>query len=357
MKQNADEEQVTRWLEPVTLAEIVAALRRTGFSGDVYRGCFADLEASLDDDDAGTLHFLRYGFAEGRIFRTGLDLAAIDRLRKLPARNHLYIRNILTALVTAWTGTHVRSIATLAANGGRIDRLRAMGGVPVLILGDHSAGLYRRGASAGERWICPLAMAPFEGLDALLKTPKQSLLPPQTMPTIWKFGQSDVQARHHDLTALLAFAEPRIAAYAAFLAELVPASSRASHWIAGLFPPVWQAGREAPLAEEIGADSLAARTAMHHAFNQRLEHAVRPLGFNLIRDFEPFLTAHGIVDDRYLVPLRDSPDLDYRATHGILSTSLWNVAADRATAAPPASIRDQFANLLEEIRSVQMGVD
>ena len=368
MTESADEEQVSRWLEPVTLAEMLPALRKAGFSGDTYRGCFADLEASLDDDEAGALHFLRYGYAEGRIFRTGLDIAGLDRLQHLPARNRFYLRNVLTALVTAWTGAHVRSVANLAAHGGRIERLRAMGGVPVLILGDHSANLYRRSANAGEKWICPLAMAPLEDLDALFATPKKALLPQQAMPTIWKFGQSDMQDgwlahRLHagigqdDHAAFLAYAEPRVAAYAGFLADLVPAASRPSHWIAALFPPVWQARQGASPAAGIESDSLPARTLMHHAFNQRLEQAARPLGFNLVRDFEPFLTTHGIVDDRYLVPLRDSPDLDYRATSGILSTSLWSVAGERAASAPPVSIRDQFAGLLEEIRLVQMAVE
>ena len=371
MKQSADEERVAGWLDPVPLAEMLAVLREVGFSGDTYRGCFADLEASLDDDDAGALHFLRYGYAEGRVFRTGLDLTALDRLRQLRASNHFYLRNIFAALVTAWIGTHIRSVADLALHRGRIDRLCAMGGVPVLILGDPSAGLYRRGASAGERWICPLAMAPLAGIDELRRTPPHLLLPSTSHPTIWKFGQSDMQAGYlahrlrvsigpNDRAAFLAFAEPAITAYAAVLAEIVPPAVRASHWIAALFPPVWQAERAASaplLVEEVGADTLLERTAMFAAFNQRLEQAIRPLGFNLLRDFESFLTTYGVVDDRYLVPLRDSSDLDYRATGAILSTSLWSIAAERAAGAPPLSIGDQFTNLLQEIRQVQMTIE
>ncbi len=382
MNQNLDEEIVAGWLDPVPLPEMLAALRKIGFSGDVYRGCFADLEASLDDDAAGALHFLRHGYAEGRIFRTALDIGALSRFEQLPVRNRFYLRNILTALVAAWAGTHIRSIADLAAHATAIERLRLIGGIPVLILGDSSANLYRRGISVGDAWIIPLALTWFEGgLDELRRTPPQRLLATQpAIRTIWKFGQIDMQAgwlahrlrtgtAANDRDAFDRFADAAIAAYAEFLDKTIPAEARGgTHWIAGLFPPVWQAAPEVParlLVDEfgselpdrlagIGMDTLPERTAMHHCFNQKLERAVAPLGCHFVRDFECLLTGNGVVDDRYLMPLRDSADLDYRTTGGILSTSLWSIATTRIAAAPAASITDQFKQLLEEIRIVQM---
>ena len=388
MKQSQDEEIVAGWLEPLGLPAMLAALREVGFSGDVYRGCFADLGASLDDDDAGALHFLRHGYAEGRIFRTDLDLAGLQQLRQLPMRNRFYLQNLVVALASAWAGFHVRNGHDLAARANTIERLCTMGAVPLLIIGDRSAELYRRGASRGDRWICPLAMAPFESIDDLVAAPPERLPAPhssrtsrsQAIPTLWKFGQSDMQdgyllhrLRHgvatDDQAAFLSFAAAAIDRYAACLSRAVGREARAAHWIAGLFPPVWQRpGSEAPfplLLEEFGdalpeklaeagADSLPDRTAMHHAFNQLLEKAVTPLGFNLVQDFDSFLTAQGIVDEHFLKPLRNSSDLDYRSVGGILSTTLWSIAG---TPVPPAapSVRDQFVQLLEEIRMVQMG--
>lgn len=46
MKIDSDREIVESWLEPVSLHDVLAALRHAGFSGDVYRGCFADLNAT-----------------------------------------------------------------------------------------------------------------------------------------------------------------------------------------------------------------------------------------------------------------------------------------------------------------------
>lgn len=373
MKTNPDREIVEGWLEPVSLHDVLAALRHAGFSGDVYRGGFADLNAMLKDDEAGVVHFLRHGYAESRVFRTGLDPAGLNRLRQLPVRNRVYLRNLVVALATAWTATHIRSSADIALHGPMIEQFRIMGGVPVLILGDASANLYRRGALSGERWICPLAMAPLEGIRELLRAPAGAL-PTQksasdrdTIPTIWKFGQSDVQDGYpahrlresigcNDMKSFQAYADVTIRDYAAFLAAAVPAQERAEHWIADLFPPVWQADLE--LQERIvddRADSLLDRTAMHRVFNARLERTVAGMGFNVVRNFDSFLAAHGTIDEHYLTVRRNSDQLAYHTTRGILSVSLWNVVDSRSAAVSSTSIRDQFTQLLGEIRQVQAG--
>ena len=385
MRVSRDEEIVAIWLEPVSLRDMLTALRDTGFTGDTYRGCFADLNASLEDDAAGTLHFLRHGYAEGRIFRTGLDLAGLDRLRRLPVHNRVYLQNVLVALVAAWTGVNIRSGIDLATHGPTLDRFRAMGGVPLLILGDAAAGFYRHGVSLGDRWICPLAMAPLEGgIGALLRTPPHAparASGQDAMPTIWKFGQSDAQAGYiahrlrqgigpGDIDAFMAFAAPMIRNYAAFLAAAVPVQERREHWIASLFPPVWLAAEfELPapslvaefgpgledLIAAAGSDRLLDRTAMHREFNSLLEKTVLELGFNVLRNFDCFLAAHGVIDEQYMVAMRDLDELDYGTTRGVVSTSLWNIIDGNRSTTPPAGIQEQFEQLLEEIRLVQMG--
>lgn len=373
MKIDSDREIVESWLEPVSLHDVLAALRHAGFSGDVYRGCFADLNATLKDDEAGALHFLRHGYAESRVFRTGLDPGGLNRLSQLPVRNRAYLRNLMVALATAWTATHIRSPADIALHGPMIEQFRIMGGVPVVILGDASANLYRRGALSGERWICPLAMAPLEGIQELLRVPADRLLARKpgsdrdTIPTIWKFGQSDVQDVYpahrlresigrNDMKAFQVYADATIQDYAAFLTLAVPARERAEHWIADLFPPVWQADPD--LQEGIiddRADSLLDRTSMHQSFNARLERTVAGLGFNVVRNFDSFLAAHGTIDEHYLTVRRNSDHPAYHTTRGILSVSLWNVIDSRSVAVSSASIRDQFTQLLGEIRQVQAG--
>lgn len=384
MSADLDEGIVAGWLEPVALPDMLAALGDAGFSGDTYRGCFADLHRMLEDETAGALHFLRHGFAEGRIFRIDLDMAGLHRLSQLPVRNRFYLQNLLVALAIAWTGSTIRSVADLAARGGAIEQFRAIGAVPLLILGDASADLYRRGASSGDRWICPLAMAPLEGgIEELLRSAPQALLAPveaagPAIPTLWKFGQSDMQAgylahrlRHgiapNDADAFRAFAAPLIERYAAYLAHAVPAQQRSLHWIAGLFPPVWLASEHdlpaSHLLEEFGpdvqhriaADRLLDRTAMHQSFNMILEKTVAALGFNSLSDFDGLLAARGTVDEIYLRPRKDRHELDYQATRGILSTSLWHIVDSHPSPASPGSIREQFAKLLEEIRLVQTG--
>ncbi len=387
MRTARDEEIVDAWLDPVSLPDMLSMLREAGFSGDVYRGCFGDLNANLEDDEAGALHFLRHGYAEGRIFRTGLDLAGLSRLRQLPVHNRVYLQNLLVALVTAWTGTNIRSAVDVAAYDSTIEQFGALGGVPLVILGDVSAGLYRRGVSSRERWICPLAMAPLKGIEALLRTEPHTLLAPRrdagrdAMPTIWKFGQSDMQAgylahrlRHAigpgDMEAFVAFAASVIKNYAALLAAAVPVQERPEHWIASLFPPVWQAaelqlpvpGLVAEFGSDVmemiaaaGPDRLLDLTMMHELFNTRLERTVTELGFSVVRDFDCFLTAHGVIDEHYMVATKDSAELDYGITRGIISTSLWNIVNGHPAGAPSGGIREQFEHLLQEIRLVQAG--
>ena len=388
MSGDTDEDIVAAWLEPVSLRDMLAALDEAGFSGDVYRGCFADLNANLEDETAGALHFLRHGYAESRVFPVALDIAGMHRLRQLTLRNRVYLQNLFVALVTAWSGANVRSVADLATHAPIIERFRAMGGLPLVILGDPFARLYRRGVSAGARWICPLALAPLEeGIEGLLRTAPRTLLPArpdldiEATPTLWNFGQVDIEQgylshRLHrdigagDADAFRDFAMPKIQAYGGFLAAAVPAQERALHWVAGVFPPVPQAA-DPPLpaqrlAQEFGAalpdrlaaagaDSLLDRTAMHQSFNDWLGRAAADLGFNVVRNFDCFLAGHGVVDASYLAVLGDTQALDHQATHGVIATSLWSIVEDRRPAAPSGSMLEQFEHLLEQIRLVQLG--
>lgn len=382
-----DEEIVIAWLEPISLPDMLTALRDAGFSGDVYRGCFADLDATLEDDEAGALHFLRHGYAESRIFQTRLDLAGLARLRRLPVRNRAYLQNVLVALVTAWTGVNIRNGADLATHAAAIEKFRALGGMPLLIVGDATAGFYRRGLSSGDRWICPLAMAPLEGgIEALLRTSPAILPAPAgagqaPMPTIWKFGQAEVQAgylahrlrldiRPGDTEAFLAYVAPLVERLATFLAAVVPVHERPAHWIASLFPPVWLAAEyELPgpdlvaefgsgvrdMISVAGSEKLLDRTVLYRRFNMLLEKAVVKLGFNVLPHFDCFLATHGIVDELYMVPLRNAHDLNYATTRGVVCASLWNIIDGSRAAASPIGIREQFKQLLDEIRLVQAG--
>lgn len=371
MSTDLDEEIVGGWLKPVELGEMLAALGEAGFSGGLYRGGFADLNATLEDDRAAALHFLRHGYAESRVFATRLDLGGLDRLRNLPVRNRIYLRNLVVALATAWTGSNICGNAEAVTHRSTIDQFRTMGGIPLFILGDASASLYRRCALRGNRWICPLAMKPLPGgIEELLRGPAK--IPrhdfgQEVVPTIWKFGQFDMQSgypvhrRRHgirsgDIDAFESFAAPVIKGYAAFLAASIPLRERPEHWIAGLFPPVWQAAPE-PRDRDPAADheSLHEQTALYQQFNVLIEKTMVDLGFNIVRNFDNLLARSGVIDERYLVAEGNADLPDYGATDGILSTSLWSIIDSRSTAVPSGTIQRQFRQLLDEIRTVQRG--
>ncbi len=370
MSSGLDAEIVGGWLEPVGLDGMLAALRNAGFSGDAYRSSYADLNAILEDDRAGALHFLRHGYAENRVFATRLDLGGLNSLRQLPVHNRAYLGNVVVALATAWTGSNIRSSADIAAHRSAIDQMRAMGATFLFILGDSSASLYRRSVLRDDRWICPLAMDPLpDGIETLLRTPWKMLKPTagqEAIPTLWKFGQHEMQVGYpahcqrqginlDDIDGLTAFAGPVIKGYAAFLAANVPLQERPEHWIAGLLPPVWQVGPEQDQGSAMEPDSLLDQTALYRRFNTLLENTMVELGFNIVRNFDSFLTRYGVIDERYLVARKNSDLAAYGATEGILSTSLWAIIDSRSVAVPSGTIQRQFRQLLDEIRAVQLG--
>ena len=383
----ADAEAVTLWLHPLGLNDLVVELRRTGFSGEVYRRSFADLNANLADEAAGTLHFLRYGYGERRIFPVELDLAGLTSLRQLGVHNHIYLQNLFVALVTAWIGTNVRSTRDLATHGPTIEGFRKLGALPLLILGDSFAGLYSRGVCKSTQWICPLALTPLEGgIDKLLRTAPRALLAARSdlddgmMPVLWKFGQHDVEHGYlvhrrrcgislGDMDAFREFAMQTISRYLEFLATTISSEERALHWIACLLPPTWHAADRGSAQRGLmlefrtdllewliveGVDSLLDRTLMHQYFNERLEQAATELGFNVLRNFDCFLTPHGIVEEQYIAVPGDPLELNYQAMHGVISTLLWTVVEDRRGRELSASLGDQFEQLLQEIRLVRL---
>jgi len=387
----SDEELVAEWLAPLSVGDLGEALADAGFSGNIYRDCFADLHSQLDDEAAGLLHFLRHGFAEERVFPVELDLAGLDRLRRLPIANRLYVRNLYTALVTAWLGVSVRSIAQLSTHAATVQRFRQSGGVPFLLVGGPALRLYRRGDWCGQRWLCPLAMDPIEGgLEALAGCRHETLLPvpglfAEPLPVLWVFGHADLEwswlahrlregIRPDNMDAAASWTQSRAQAYLAFLCRAVGTGDRAMHWLATVLPPVpASAGRADPptvavppaLQAEFGPaiqrlvqgerDSLLHRTLMADQFNQALLPAAREAGFNMLDCFDRLLSGQGMIDERFLSPQRESLLPDRQATRGILVTALWTMAASPRRAAEAPSMREQFEHLLRDIRAVQMG--
>jgi hypothetical protein len=188
----------------------------------------------------------------------------------------------------------------------------------------------------------------------------------EAIPVLWKFGQHEMQVGYPayrqrqriglgDIDGFMAFASPLIESYAAFLAANVPTQDRPEHWIAGLLPPVWQVASELDQGSVVEPDSLFDRTALYRRFNTMLESTMVALGFNIVRNFDSFLTRSGVIDEHYLVARKDSGLPAYGTTEGILATSLWALIDSRAVAVPAGNIQSQFRQLLDEIRSVQLG--
>ncbi|WP_233243379.1 hypothetical protein [Caulobacter sp. HMWF025] len=246
-----------------------------------------------------------------------------------------------------WTFVARAGLEPDSALERRLPGLRRLGARPYGILGDsHGRHLIRRGQRHGT-WLAPLAhlasSASARGLgraDGRSGTgPKvaaalERLLAIDDLPILMKFGQVDIEfvqvfkrlAAGEDRfspEAFDAFADETIALYVAFLAGVVPAAQRSRVRVLSLFPPAlsddsWREGYlnahmvavhgppdTGDLTARLGRldiPNLAQRTALHAAFNERLQAAVEVEGFRWGDDFSPWLGGDGLLDPAWLGP-------------------------------------------------------
>ena len=355
MNADMDDHVVAGWLHPLGLRDVLAALSRAGFSGDRYRNHFNDLRELLPDEDAATLHFLRHGFAEGRVFPVALDLAGLQALHELSSRHGGYSRRLLAALVNAWVGDTIREWAGIALHWPTIEAFRRLGALPLLMLGDRSVRLYHAGVSFGGHWICPILMPAVDGgLAMLLQHPasvvegleavrRGSAAQPR-LPTLWSFATPD---RMEPTTAL---AEN----YAQLLEGAVPATERVSHHVAGMLPPAGRGLDELAGLSRGLTDPLLERTMAVRRFNGVLHDRVLHAGFNIVDDFDCLLGTNGCIDPVYLATAPEPMSLDTNATRALLSTSLRSLVLPPKLPKEADRMTDRFAQLLVDIRRMQL---
>ena len=343
----ADQEVVERWLHPVTLPDMLVALHRSGFSGRAYLARSSDLSAMLEDEHAACLHFLRYGFSETRIFPIELDLGGLQRLHALPVRNRIYLHNLFIALANAWLGEMLQSPAALLAHGAALEVLQTLGAVPLLVVGDRSAVFYRRWIPLGDGWLAPIVIPGLASdLASLLAGPEPALdllaavaragFGLSRIGFLWTFGFADGNSP-----------EPELAKkFVGWLRDAVPKESRSRHHLACLLPPT---------SPSDGAEAVAERSGLAHAFNIELGRSATQAGFGFVSAFDSLLTPHGTIDAAFLSAEPGPSGLDVHATRGIFSALLRTMLTGQGAAQVTGSMADRFRGLLDEIGRVRAG--
>jgi hypothetical protein len=240
------------------------------------------------------------------------------------------------------------------------------GAAPVAVVGDsHSTHLVRRSLREG-RWLLPLHLLCTGASARGLRNPTAAAgagvrvkaflaeLPP--MPTIFMFGQVDVEFVHafkrleageaaFDARAFDAFAAETVDRYIGFLAEALPPALKPQARVATIFPPAlsdaaWRQGYvNAHIAElhgpadlaglaELEIPSLLERTRLHGRFNETLAAAARAAGLAMLDVFTPLLTTRGTVRRAHLGRGRGANHhLGYAASRTPLVEAVWSVAA------------------------------
>lgn len=317
-------------------------------------------------------HFIRYGSREGRLVPMSLLPDGLFALHEALKGESLLFGQAFNALFTAYVRTH-QPLVNGAGDDlqAAISMARTFNGVPILVFGDSHALIYAAGKEArGSRWLLPIDLrtigASARGLGRDASSSGNGDLIRQFLathihkggsstPTVFAFGQVDLEfvlpynaIKKHGLNRLPAeyvaeFIRRTVEYYVAFLCSAVPEERRGSaivstvlpptladkHWAEGYISALIGASDDADLSAQIRAfriPSIAARAAMHGAFNWRLKQAASAAGFRFLDAFSAFARPNERVDPRFtLISGGREHHLDQsQATFDCANSLLWS---------------------------------
>jgi hypothetical protein len=361
---------------PVAPHAVGDLLIRAGFDPEQYRNAHPDLQAAFSDSWGSTAHFMHSGFAEGRTYPAKVDLDGMRELFSASICNQTYVGHLASGL--SRLGFAIRgepadamSVASASWNGP------AIGGVPVLVIGDSHARLCTCPTARRDHWIIPIhAVLPAATASALrdknaragygvrvatvLRIAHEIGWRPEH-PILLKFGQHDVEfastfdrlrrgASRYGPTECEEFCATSVEQYRSFLEETVPTLLRRSVMILSTFPPalsddVWGRGvldlRVIPLHSGLSSDEMAERirqaeipdiferTRMHRFYNRLLSEMAEQLGIDYLDVMEDLLSPLGIVAPQYLTEIDNDHHLSWPHAGPVITAAIWHALEQR----------------------------
>ncbi|GJD48232.1 hypothetical protein OPKNFCMD_0948 [Methylobacterium crusticola] len=329
---------------PEPLEAFLRLAEGAGASGAAYRGQSAALTAALPDDRVALLHILRGCTEASFALPAALDLAGLERLAAARPWNRRYLAQIVASLVNAHLTARPASAHDPDFWRRLLPALRRVGR-PFLLAGDshsllsRSVGGGRRAPTVPVHLLCSAGSAvglanpaSRSGYGQYLARTAAALAAAggRGLPAFFQFGQVDVEfvstfrriARGEaafDPAAFGTFCTEVVERYGAFLGEHFGRFT-AVH-VVGIAPPAlsdeaWAEGYcnahvaqlegdrdEAEIiraVRSIAVPGLAARTALHRAFNDRLRALCRARGLRYVDGFDALLGPDGTLDRRFL---------------------------------------------------------
>lgn len=333
-------------LDPRQVEALCALVTGAGFSPDAYRAQSPALGAAVPDARTAVLHLLSFCGDEQVTYPLRLDPTGLDTL----TRSRLWHRRGRARLAASLVNAHLAQRPDVVADPdfwAEILPALARVGRPYLLVGDSHSRLYRRVGLQRSGPILPIHVLCTAGsaagldnpasrsgygarlarlADALARVPAA-----RGLPILFQFGQVDIEfvaafrrianGEHaFDETGFETFCDRTAAAYGAFLVR----------WFSGLgpvhvlsvFPPAlsdesWAdgycnahvlaledaAGDRTATAAAVAAlevPSLAERTRLHRAFNDRLSALCAREGFGFVALFDALLGPDGTVAPRFI---------------------------------------------------------
>lgn len=361
--------------DPAAFAAKAEALEAAGFNADRFRQANPHLgitEAPLSAHQV----FLAAREVVPVAADNGREAASFDRLE--PLDRAFADTPALRRRVLARAG-RAQMTAMLAASGeagrplvnGQVEQAPdsyleavisgagAIGGKPVLIIGDSHSYLYSARDVAGDgAWPTDLWMFCPGGTAAGLANRNSRLrygsrirrmiarlgeIPGgATLPIMLKFGQVDLEftyqhkriqadLRRFDRAHFDVFVDSVVERYLAYLTGLFPEDDRARVNVCSVFPPVlsdesWATGylnanrtiehdltaeQARSLMEDVKTldiPTLAERAGLHRDFNARLRAATTAAGFSFANDFELYVSGAGDRVDDYFAGAKQGRD-------------------------------------------------
>ena len=350
------------------LSSLIGCVKECGFDETSYLTANADLQTAGLDPASALFHFLAYGVDEHRDLPGGTLADGLAGLTALPMADQVYAIRLFRNLFFG----HLENPCTAerlwhAVDGGLIESIRAMGGVPYFIIGDSHTTSYRRQSSNGTEWLAPLPLLchggsaiRLAGDDARSMHGREILRWARTteslpfkfdVPVFLKFGGIDAEflwvrrrirkgAYRFSLDEFDAFARESVSRYGLFLDALGNIVDPKLLRVCSVFPSAlvearWAerflaAHRGTPendrhLAAELlktEIPDLTTRNRLRALYNSHLRCLCEDRGLVFVDDFPPFLDSGGRTGHRFLASPGDH-HLNYDACEASLVKIIW----------------------------------
>jgi hypothetical protein len=332
------------------VGDLIKMIALCGFNSSIYLANNPDLSAAGLDETGVTLHYLLFGYKEGRAIPTPASLAVFTALARAISDETSYVASLFDGLVLGGLRSRNQDPSVWNADDSDfIPLFERSSRKPYVLIGDSHSNLYVRYNASAEMDLAPIHLLCGAGsamglnnsasksqygqrLKVWIKDARFNIELFST-PVFLKFGQVDTEfvwtfdrirkgRKYYDRRNFEEFSSRSVKAYCDFLDDFCTRIDPSVLRICSIFPPTlsdaaWTQGymnahvntlegegEESDLKEAIQGleiPDLAERTKLHAYYNDQLRTEAESRGLIFIDDFSPLVGEQGVVDDVFML--------------------------------------------------------